>query len=145
MSIQEVKSTLKNSYILAGREVDMANNNNEIKKQKKRAFNFVKVAFLMFKNRSNDKPKPITKSTQPSNGNWKKFVGSMRPLHLQDDDRPLPPSPPFPSTSPFSEEIICSGASPTPSYLSGDTMSQYASATNLCELESDIIQFPHWR
>ncbi|KAL2535505.1 Uncharacterized protein Fot_16896 [Forsythia ovata] len=60
------------------------------------------------------------------NGNWKKFVGSMRPLHLQEADdeddqsppAPLPPLPPsFPSTLLFYEEITSPGASPTPSYL----------------------------
>lgn len=71
--------------------------------------------------------------------NWKKLVGSMRPLHLQDNQSPpSPPAlpPPVKTTSlpvDFSDQLY------SPSSSSVSTMSQYASANNLQELynESD--------
>ncbi|KAM3326431.1 hypothetical protein P3S67_001557 [Capsicum chacoense] len=68
--------------------------------------------------------------------NWKKLVGSMRPLHLQDNQSPPNPRPPVKSPSMPAEffEQFSSPYSVSPSSSSAGTMSQYASANNLQEL-----------
>lgn len=114
-------------------------------KKKKSAFGFLRAASRKFRGRSLDlkQQKYSLEETVPpadSKGeNWKKLVGSMRPLHLQDNQSPpSPPAlpPPVKTTSlpvDFSDQLY------SPSSSSVSTMSQYASANNLQELynESD--------
>ncbi|KAH0641214.1 hypothetical protein KY285_037800 [Solanum tuberosum] len=136
--------------------VNIDNNNkspvdNSIVKQKKKqgAFGFLRAASLKLRRRSLDlKQQKFTPEPAPpadSKGeNWKKLVGSMRPLHLQDNQSPPSPHdpqppPPVKSTSlpvEFSEHFS-SLYSPTPSTSSIGTMSQYASANNLQDLYND--------
>ncbi|XP_055811883.1 uncharacterized protein LOC129881799 [Solanum dulcamara] len=114
-------------------------------KKKQGAFSFLKAASLKLRRRSLDlkqqKFSPEAVPPDDSKGeNWKKLVGSMRPLHLQDNQSPPSPHDPLPppvkSTSlpvEFSEHFS-SPYSPSPSTSSVGTMSQYASANNLQEL-----------
>ncbi|TMX01831.1 hypothetical protein EJD97_023501 [Solanum chilense] len=118
-------------------------------KKKQGAFGFLRAASLKFRRRSLDlKQQKFTPEPAPpvdSKGeNWKKLVGSMRPLHLQDNQSPpsprdTQPPPPAKTTSlpvEFSEQFS-SMYSPTPSTSSISTMSQYASANNLQDLYDD--------
>ncbi|KAL6968591.1 hypothetical protein U1Q18_034392, partial [Sarracenia purpurea var. burkii] len=93
--------------------------------QKKKAsgFSLIKAAMLMVRGRPNAKPKPLPVKVA-SKGTLEKIVGSMRPLHLQDNQSP----PPSVQRSPL----------PSPDWDSSssvDSMSQYGSAINLQELD----------
>ncbi|XP_060180877.1 uncharacterized protein LOC132610575 [Lycium barbarum] len=109
-------------------------------KKKQGAFSFIKAASLKLRRRSLDlKQQKFSQEAVPtadSKGeNWKKLVGSMRPLHLQDNQSPPSPHPPPPVKS-LSLPVECCEifSSPSPSTSSAGTISQYASANNLQEL-----------
>ncbi|KAL3531519.1 hypothetical protein ACH5RR_010841 [Cinchona calisaya] len=107
------------------------------KKKKSGAFSFFRAALLAM--RSDSKKKEVV--PPKSNEKWKKIVGSMRPLHLQENQSP-PPSLPPPSPARTAESLedlnlIQQPSSPAPSSVSGGTMSQYASASNLQELDNE--------
>ncbi|CAK9185803.1 unnamed protein product [Ilex paraguariensis] len=110
---------------------------NGDKKKKPGSFNLLKAALLMLRRGSKGKPKPVQVEVA-SNGNWKQIVGSIRPLHLHDHLSPpssIMEGPPSPIVEQFEDMIA--PASPSPSSSSGGTMSQYASANNLQELDKD--------
>ncbi|KAM7495817.1 hypothetical protein LguiA_020231 [Lonicera macranthoides] len=142
----EEKSTTSN--LVAAVPVANAANNHQNgsgkNKKKKSAFRILKAAMLMLRTRPTQKLKPKLPIEIDKNENWKKIVGSMRPLHLQDQP-PLspPPLPPragvvgaaLPSIRSFDNfEDVYSLPSPAHSTVSGST-SQYASANNLQELD----------
>ncbi|MCD7453850.1 hypothetical protein HAX54_022346 [Datura stramonium] len=110
------------------------------KKKKKGPFSFLRAASLKFRRRSVDlKQEKFSQDEVPpadtKGENWKKLVGCMRPLHLQDNQSPPSPHPlPPPSPSVESCEHFSSPYSPSLSTSSAGTMSQYASANNLQEL-----------
>ncbi|KAL2556652.1 uncharacterized protein Fot_01391 [Forsythia ovata] len=115
------------------------------KKKKRGAFSLLNSAMSILRKRQNKKPAKSDKSKlDSSNGNWKKLVGSIRPLHLQDNKSP-PPSNPSLSTSTSLESFddLIRPASPffstasSSSSVSGGTMSQFASANNLQELDEE--------
>lgn len=128
--------------------------------RKRRSFNLFKAAMLMMTRKSGNKQKnkpskgieiesPPPKQQQlgeesvvhSSKGdNWKTLVGSIRPLHVPDNKSPtITPSP----TVENLEDLAHGGSScsfPSPSRYevsSNCSMSQYASATNLQELDVD--------
>ncbi|KAK3020576.1 hypothetical protein RJ639_046926 [Escallonia herrerae] len=106
--------------------------NGQKKKKKKRgAFSLLKAALFILRQKPGEKSKRVQLEVA-SSGNWKKMLGSMRPLHLQDN-----PSPPPPSVVVSIEQFedVLPPASPAPSTSSAGTMSQYASANNLQELD----------
>jgi len=119
---------------------------NEGKKNKRGAFSLLKSAIFMLRKSQNKRPAKSDKSKlDSSNGNWQKIVGSIRPLHLQDDNSP-PPSNPSLSTSTSAENFndllrpaspYSSVASSSASPITGGAMSQYASANNLQELDEE--------
>ncbi|KAJ8543257.1 hypothetical protein K7X08_005780 [Anisodus acutangulus] len=111
------------------------------KKKKQGAFSFLKAASLKLRRRPLDlKQQKISQEAVPTadskGDNWKKLMGSMRPLHLQDNQSPPSPHPPPPVKSPSPPLVECCEhfSSPSPSTSSAGTMSQYASANNLQEL-----------
>ena len=110
---------------------------NDGNKKNRNAFSLLK-ALLMFRQRPNRKSKKPVQVEAAANGNWKKIVGSMRPLHLQEDN-PSPPSTPEKPAAvlqlPEQAEYVLQAASPSHSTSSAGTMSQYASANNLQELD----------
>ncbi|CAA2985576.1 uncharacterized protein LOC111394516 [Olea europaea var. sylvestris] len=119
---------------------------NEGRKKKRGAFSLLKSAVFMLRKSQNKKFAKSDKSkVDSSKGNWQKIVGSIRPLHLQEDNSP-PPSNPSLSISTSVERFdglirpaspYSSVASSSASPISGGTMSQYASANNLQELDEE--------
>ncbi|XP_009785246.1 uncharacterized protein LOC107782738 [Nicotiana tabacum] len=113
---------------------------NTKEKKKQGAFSFLRAASLKLRRRSIDlKHQKISQELVPNadskGDNWKKLVGSMRPLHLQDNQSPPTPHQPPPVKSPSPMVECCENvSSPSPSTSSAGTMSQYASANNLQEL-----------
>ncbi|KAA8543047.1 hypothetical protein F0562_021458 [Nyssa sinensis] len=109
----------------------------EMKKKKRGPFSLLKAALFMTRHRSNGKSKSLQVEVA-SKGMLNKIVGSMRPLHLQDDDSPPPlliANSPSPTVEPY-EDLLSPPMSPaSSSSSSADSMSRYASATNLQELE----------
>ncbi|KAK6135052.1 hypothetical protein DH2020_031199 [Rehmannia glutinosa] len=103
------------------------------KKKKSGAFGIFRAALLVLRKRRGGEKgakNVLAKqnSTASNNSNWTKLVGSMRPLRLQET-----------ADSPPADEIIgeiIPPASPTASSSCG-TMSQYASATSLRDLDLD--------
>uniref|UniRef100_A0A5B7B9H1 Uncharacterized protein n=1 Tax=Davidia involucrata TaxID=16924 RepID=A0A5B7B9H1_DAVIN len=110
------------------------------KKKKRSPFNLLKAALFMLGRKSKSVHVEVA-----SKGMLNKLVGSMRPLHLQDNQSPPPPPPPPPPLIPGSpsptiepyEDVFPPPMSPHSSSASSsaDSMSRYASATNLQELE----------
>lgn len=98
------------------------------KKKKSGAFGIFKAALYILRKKPDEKEAAKKKSAE-SDGNWKKIVGSMRPLHVQET-----PQSPMYQMSPASDDFP-SPASPAPSSSCG-TMSQYASALNLRDLDN---------
>ncbi|KAH6823870.1 hypothetical protein C2S53_013566 [Perilla frutescens var. hirtella] len=104
------------------------------KNKKSGAFGIFKAALYMMRKRTDEKEANKNKAkSKGSNGDWKKIVESMRPLHVQE----APESPlhmivdsPRHMMSPVSD---CFTA-PSPAASSSGTISQYASAANLREL-----------
>ncbi|CAK9183081.1 unnamed protein product [Ilex paraguariensis] len=116
-------------------------NDGEKKKKKKKrgTFNLLKAALFMFRHGTTRKKNSVQVEVA-SNGNWKKIVGSMRPLHLHDNPSSPPPPPSITATtSPTAEQFeeVIPPDSPSVYSVSGDTVSQYASANNLQELDDD--------
>ncbi|XP_009604501.1 uncharacterized protein [Nicotiana tomentosiformis] len=113
---------------------------NTKEKKKQGAFSFLRAASLKLRRRSIDlKHQKISQEAVPTvdskGDNWKKLVGSMRPLHLQDNQSPPTTHQPPPVKSPSPTVECCENvSSPSPSTSSAGTMSQYASANNLQEL-----------
>lgn len=96
------------------------------RKKKSGAFGIFRAALVMLRKRTDDEKE--AKKEKSNRGDWKKIVGSMRPLHVQET-----PESPMYAMSPASETCSYMSASPAPSTSSG-TMSQYASALNLRDL-----------
>ncbi|XP_058200061.1 uncharacterized protein LOC131315030 [Rhododendron vialii] len=98
-------------------------------RNKRGGFTFIKAAMFMVRRGPSGKSKPPV----ASNDKLMKLVGSMRPLHLQDNQSPPP------SIGKQSEEMISTPLSspdrPSSSSSSVDSMSQYGSATNLQALD----------
>ncbi|KAK3008120.1 hypothetical protein RJ639_014232 [Escallonia herrerae] len=115
---------------------------NGQKKKKRGAFSLLKAALFMLRQKPGEKSKSVQLEVA-SSGNWKKMLGSMRPLHLQDNPSPSPPPTQTPAAMPPPSvmvnmeqfEDVLPSASPAPSTSSAGTMSQYASANNLQELD----------
>lgn len=100
------------------------------KKKKSGAFGIFRAALHILRKKPDEKEEARKKmKTAESDGNWKKIVGSMRPLHVQDT-----PQSPMCQMSPMSD-YFPSPASPAASSSCG-TMSQYASALNLRDLDN---------
>ncbi|KAK1356890.1 hypothetical protein POM88_050146 [Heracleum sosnowskyi] len=117
--------------------------------KKKKRFSLFRTAMVLLRNRPNEKPKaanifnvPKCNDISESDGKyWKKVVGSMRPLHMQDS-LSTPPQSPVPdkafcvastsSTSERSEDDIFS-SSPSLSTTSWGTTTS-ASTTSLQDL-----------
>lgn len=120
---------------------------SEKKKKKKRSssFSLLKAASMIFRTKQQNNEKQKKKfsdededdSADPKvnqgKNNWKNIVGSMRPLTLQEKSPAVSPSP----TVGDLQALIPQGlSSPAPSYMSSTgTMSRYASAVNLQELD----------
>lgn len=101
--------------------------------KKRGGFTFIKAAMFMVHRGPSGKSKPPV----ASNDKLMKLVGSMRPLHLQDNQSP-PPSIAIGEQS--GQEIIMSATlsspdRPSSSSSSVDSVSQYGSATNLQALD----------
>lgn len=103
----------------------------------------IKVALYMLRRKSG-KSKSIHVDVA-SKGMWKNVVGSMRPLHLQSNQSPPPSIEALPMPKPVIElvdEVFTPPMSPSvaneassSSASSEDSMSRYASAVNLQELD----------
>ncbi|KAL1827335.1 hypothetical protein ACET3Z_005747 [Daucus carota] len=103
-------------------------------------FSFFKTAMVLLRNRPNKKPK-VTKVSKCNDnsrldGKWKRLVGSMRPLHMQDK-RSTPPQSPGPKKALFSVSTVSErsedeffASSPSLSTTSWST-SSYASTSSL--------------
>ncbi|CAI9105499.1 OLC1v1004430C1 [Oldenlandia corymbosa var. corymbosa] len=109
---------------------------NDDKKKKQKAS--AKLPTATDANNNNNK-EANTNDSNNSDGNWKKIVGSMRPLHLQNDvvvESPPPSLPPSSPTLSLSDHHGIRSFSPSPSHSSSTgSMSQYASASNLQALD----------
>ncbi|KAI3980684.1 hypothetical protein MKX01_025249 [Papaver californicum] len=138
------------------------NKNSKNGKQKKRSrFQMLKVALFMIRGQSNKKSKPVHVDVA-SKGIWKKLVGAMRPLHHQglfnqnsppplitgssDDATILPDVVVIDDNSPphdgvFSPPILSPQVyhpdTPSSSSSVADSMSRYASAQDLQELDKN--------
>lgn len=116
--------------------------------KKKKRFSLFRTAMVLLRNRPNEKPKAVNIFNIPkcndkskSDEKWKRVVGSLRPLHMQDN-LSTPPQSPVPdkafcvasmsSTSERSEDELFA-SSPALSTTSWGTMS-YASTTSLQDL-----------
>ncbi|XP_019188285.1 PREDICTED: uncharacterized protein LOC109182590 [Ipomoea nil] len=126
---------------------------SEKRKKKRRSsgsFGFLKAASSIFRTKkkqqkSNEKQqKKVSdqdedgadrKAKKQGENSWKNIVGCMRPLTLQGKSPAISPSP----TAPDLQALVPQGGleSPAPSYVSsGGTMSRYASASDLQELDA---------
>lgn len=120
--------------------VNAKNNKNvnvdEVAVKKRRGgVRLLKVALFMIRRRS-EKSKSVNMA---SRGLWKRLVGSMRPLHLQGNTPPAIELEPnmTPRTERY-EDVQFGPVSPrgaASSSSSVDSMSRYASAVNLQELD----------
>ncbi|KAF7152230.1 hypothetical protein RHSIM_Rhsim01G0289100 [Rhododendron simsii] len=142
----EDKSTTTTTGIIAPTTPTAAKNgktpplDGEKNKKKRGAFTLFKAATLLIRRRPEGKPKPEV----PSKVTWKKFVGSIRPFHLQDNQSPRPSAHSI-TASPTVEQRSDDVSTPLPpspqaiikpsSANSDDGMSQYGSTTNLQELD----------
>ncbi|GFZ04553.1 hypothetical protein Acr_17g0001250 [Actinidia rufa] len=122
--------------------------NGERNKKKKGAFTLLKAAMLMVRRRPGGKTKPtVPLEVAASKGMLKKLIGSMRPLHLPDNNHSPPPLPPAvaqPRSPPPTIDTSDNGGSVTMSTLltlsqdrslASSSSSEYGSATNLQELD----------
>lgn len=116
--------------------------------KKKKRFSLFRTAMVLLRNRPHEKPKvanifnvPKCDNKSKSDGKWKKAVGSMRPLHMQDN-LSTPPQSPAPdkafcvawtSTTSERSEVDFFASSPSLSTTSWGTTS-YASTTSLQDL-----------
>ncbi|OVA16831.1 Protein of unknown function DUF761 [Macleaya cordata] len=125
------------------------NNLNNGKIKKRGALHVLKVALFMLRGGSNKKSKSVQVEVA-SKGLWKKLVGAMRPLHhhqLPNQNSPprsIQTGPPTsnPKANDSFHDVLPPPMSPqlvhpdTPSSSSSvDSMSRYASAQNLQELD----------
>lgn len=104
--------------------------------KKSGAFGLFKAAMYMMRKGPKEKAvKNYSIPDQDSNANWKKLVGSMRPLHMQEGV-PSPPSSVGSDCTPtrrgMYDETIVLESPATPA--SSASMSQYASAVSLRDL-----------
>jgi hypothetical protein len=121
--------------------IDPIPDNNKMKqveKKKRRAMHLVQVALYML--RMTKKPKSLHVDVA-SKGMWKRLVSSMRPLHLQSNQTMSPP-PSVETQSPMVSsplvehyEDVLPSPTASSSSSSDDSMSRYASAVNLPELD----------
>ncbi|KAI5680506.1 hypothetical protein M9H77_01733 [Catharanthus roseus] len=145
------------NIITADEKKPSINNNAEKKLKKRGSFGFFKAALSMVRrSRSSSdvkkKPPPIEipkpsdeEVAVPNNNskgeNWKKIVGSIRPLHVPDNNTPTALSPS--TTVDCFDDLIPNASScsfPSPSVYDGSSigsMSQYASASNLQDLDDN--------
>lgn len=108
-------------------------------KKRRGGMRLLKVALFMIRRRS-EKSKSVNMA---SRGLWKRLVGSMRPLHLQGNTpAPAPPAieqePNMTPKTELYEDVQFGPVSPrgaASSSSSVDSMSRYASAVNLQELD----------
>lgn len=87
-------------------------------KKKPGVFGLFKAAMFVLRHRTKGKQKAAQVAVSSTKGDWKKLVGSMRPLHLQDNN------------SQAAYDYCATTSSPSALSCSG-TMSQYASASDL--------------
>ncbi|KAL6505059.1 hypothetical protein OROGR_024876 [Orobanche gracilis] len=117
--------------------------NDRRNKKKSGAFGIFKVALFMMRKRRGDKlgGKPVlakqdsTPANNTNNANWTKLVGSVRPLHLQETSQSPPPQIAAAAISGEIREMI-PPASPSAASTSSGTMSKYASAASLLDLDN---------
>ncbi|GMQ00274.1 hypothetical protein CsSME_00047429 [Camellia sinensis var. sinensis] len=103
---------------------------NEDKNKKRGTFTIIKAALFMMRRRSDQKTKPL--QIEVASNVVLMRLGSMRPLHLQDNQSPPSSIHQALPSSPLKE----APASPQRSSTSSmDSISQYASATNLQALD----------
>ncbi|KAM3373632.1 hypothetical protein P3S68_012346 [Capsicum galapagoense] len=124
-------------------------NKNENKKGKPPGvFGLFKAAMLVLRHRTKGKKKAAQVTQTQQQGDWKKLVGSMRPLHLQDNTNIdnnttsslLPSDVTSPSAASSSSGTMSHYASANDLKsldIASSPMSQYASANNLQELDQD--------
>ncbi|XP_009592738.1 uncharacterized protein [Nicotiana tomentosiformis] len=98
------------------------------KKKKPGVFGLFKAAMFVLRHRTKGKQKAAQVVVSSTKGDWKKLVGSMRPLHLQDNNNSRTPS----QTAAY--DYCATTSSPSALSCSG-TMSQYASANDLQALD----------
>lgn len=112
-------------------------------KKKKQRFSLFNAAMVMLRNQRNEKPKPVkiikvtnNHTNNSSDDKWKKLVGSIRPLHLQDNQSPPPRNPAIARAVviPTGERSEVDELFPSSPSSSWGTTSQYASTNNLQEL-----------
>lgn len=138
--IPAANAAIYNNNVVHHHHYDDDNNGDKKKelekKKKKKAgpFSFFRVALVAL--RSDNKKKPslrkATSVVDMNDANWKKIVGSMRPLHLQDDKSPAP----SPGRGTWDDLVYNHSHQPSsPSSSSVSTLSQYASASNLQALD----------
>ncbi|KAJ7973033.1 Cotton fiber protein [Quillaja saponaria] len=107
-------------------------------KKKRGAMQMLKVALFMLRHRSKK-----SKSLQvevASKGIWKRFLGSMRPLHLQSQSSPPPAAfnhENFITNHNQADDASVYSAPMSPAGSSEASMSRYASAVNLQELDNN--------
>ncbi|CAN4098244.1 unnamed protein product [Withania somnifera] len=126
--------------IIARNEGRQSNDQGKKKPKPSGVFGFFKAAMLVLRHRTKAKRKAAQLAQQ---GDWKKLVGSMRPLHLQDnDDDDDNNNTVHCVTSPSSASGTMNQYASTndlkaldDTYKSSGSMSQYASADNLQELD----------
>ncbi|GKU86969.1 hypothetical protein SLEP1_g1432 [Rubroshorea leprosula] len=117
-------------------------------KKKRSAFQVIKAAIYLLQNKSSKHKSKSMNLDVPSKGSWKAVLGSMRPMHLNNNVHSPPPafqdkritfSPEH--DRPSSEELFTPPFSPfqdtaTSSSYSSCGVSRYTSATNLQELQN---------
>ncbi|KAJ8559271.1 hypothetical protein K7X08_003329 [Anisodus acutangulus] len=114
------------------------------KKKPPGIFGFFKAAMFVLRHRTKGKQKAAQVAVSTQQGDWKKLVGSMRPLHLQDNNN-INTSPGYCAMSISSPSALSSSSGPMSQYASAndlkaldDTKSQYASANDLKSLDVDV-------
>lgn len=108
--------------------------------KKRGAFTLIKAAMFMVRRDPRGKSKPPVQMEVASNDKLMKLVGSMRPLHLQDNQSPPP------STGKQFDGVVSTPLSsperPSSSSSSVYSISQYGSAPNLQALDKGDVS-PH--
>ncbi|GAV57020.1 DUF761 domain-containing protein [Cephalotus follicularis] len=127
---------------------DVINSHHGLPKRKRGPMQFVRVALYMLRKKSGKSSKSIHVDVA-ANDILKNLVGSMRPLHLQSDQSPptcIEPVAVAPKPEPeIIEEVFTPPMSPCVSNetssssvaSSVDSMSRYASAVNLEDLDKN--------
>ncbi|KAI3964879.1 hypothetical protein MKX01_021775 [Papaver californicum] len=138
---------------ITSNEKNIDNRNNKNGKQKKRSrFQMLKVALFMIRGQANKKSKPVHVDVA-FKGIWKKLVGAMRPLHHQglsnqnsppplitgsNDDATILPNEVIDDNSPPHDGVfVYHPDTPSSSSSVADSMSRYASAQDLQELDKN--------